>query len=584
VINNIGQITAASQNQPKDNPLQLLAAAQAAVNAGRIDQATSLLTDQLLNDVRELARNDSSRTDIMLMLAALLYKIGQYSKAEQQYKEILNHESNAIAYNELACLCYITGRMTQAVQYQKRAVETEPNAPEYLANLAKFLIATGQRYEGIDLLRKAIEKMPENPQIHSNLLHHLHQLPDMDPQMLFDEHKNWARIHASPTQAKKAHNNTCEPDKRLRIGYISPDFHEHSVTYFFEPLLDGHNRQNVEVYGYGNVEFCDSVTECLKTKFDHYRNIYSLSDTEAAKLIEDDKIDILVDLAGHTAGNRLLVMALKPAPIQVTYLGYDGTTGMEQIDYRLTDALAEPPELQKFYVEELVFLPHGHLCYSPPDFAPPLTPLPADEKGYITFGSFNNNRKINSFIIGLWSEILKANQNSHLLLKFAGGDEQEIKNHYIVQFEQLGVEPERIEIYGRKPRLEHLQMYGRVDIALDTYPYNGTTTTCEALWMGVPTVSLRGNSYVSRAGLSILNRVGLDFFVAQTPQGYVAKSTALANKRQALAKIRTAMHARLARTGFCHEKAFAYDVEEAYRKMWHKWCQSHSRGGCCNVT
>jgi protein O-GlcNAc transferase len=293
-------------------------------------------------------------------------------------------------------------------------------------------------------------------------------------------------------------------------------------------------------------------------------------------LIERDQIDILVDLAGHVGDNRLLVMARKPAPIQVTYLGYPDTTGLAAIDYRLTDVIADPPDLgaQRFYTEELAFLPDGFLCYRPPDFAPVIAPLPAEKAGFVTFGSFNNNCKINPTVTDLWAQVLRANANSRLLLKLKGGDDTSIRDRYLDLFEKAGLGRARVDIQGWKSPDEHLQTYAQMDIALDTYPYNGTTTTCEALWMGVPTVSLLGECHPSRVGLSILTRLGLEFFVASTPREYVAKATALATNLPALAQIRRTMRARIAASGLCYAKGFAARVEAAYRQMWRRWCQS----------
>ena len=555
---------------------EFLVSAQAALEDGQIAQAKTLLNNQAIETVWQIVDKDPSRKNLILNVAAILWKIGQEQRAEQCYRGLLKWGPSAVVYDRLGCFYQSTGRMTEAVECQRRAMETEPDRPELLANLARALLETGQVTDGIELLRRAVEKMPQNPQIYSNLLFHLHHLPQLNPQKLFDEHKRWGHIHAPISRAKTSHYNTPDPDRKLRIGYISPDFHRNSVAYFFESLLDGHNRQIVETYGYASVEFQDQFTRRFREKFDCYRNVCRLDDESLAELIEQDGIDILVDLAGHTGGNRLIAMAYKPAPIQVTYLGYPDTSGMQAIDYRLTDALVEPPEAQKFYTEELVFLPDGFLCYRPPDFAPTVTPLPADEKGHITFGSFNSSCKVNPVIAELWSEILKADKNHHLILKLKGGDEPEIKERCLGCFERFGIGPEKLNVCGWKTPPEHLQLYSRVDIALDTFPYNGTTTICEALWMGVPVVSLIGSKHhVSRVGLSILSRVGLEFFAASDPSEYINKALALAENRQSLAQIRSSMRARIATSGLCHAKAFARQLETAYRKMWYRWCQSH---------
>jgi predicted O-linked N-acetylglucosamine transferase (SPINDLY family) len=347
----------------------------------------------------------------------------------------------------------------------------------------------------------------------------------------------------------------------------------HSVAYNFEPILDGRDRRNVQVFGYGNVARPDEVTDRLKAKFDHYRSIRGLDDHTVVRMIERDEIDILVAVAGHAGDNRLTVLAYKPAPIQVDYQGVN-TTGMQQVDYRFTDSLLDPAGSEKFYVEASVYLPGGVHCYRPPDFAPPVVPLPAERAGHVTFGSFNGSLKSNPFVVSLWAEVLKNVDDSRLLMKFHGGGDRETKDRYLEQFRRLQISPERVEIHGWKSPVEHLKLYGRVDIALDTYPFNGCLTTLEGMWMGVPTVTLVGESLISRAGLSILSRVGLEFFAASTRDEYVAKATALARNRPALAKIRASMRQRMTASTLCDSKTYAAGLETAYRKMWRRWCRS----------
>jgi len=569
---------------PKNNRMQIdishdmpqfLVEANTAITTGQIERARELVNDEGIEEVCQIIQKDLSRTDIMLMLAVLLHRTGQVDKAENWFKRILEVEPNALVYNELAVMFGNTGRLSEAVKHLRKAVELEPEVLAFKVNLAKKLRTIGQVQEGIELLRKAVEREPDNPVFHSNLLLYLHYLSEIDCQNLFEEHTRWGRLHAPMSLAKTAHDNTPDPDRRLRIGYISPDFYGHAITSFFEPLLDGHHHEDFEVYGYGNVERPDDVTERLKGKFDHYRNIFGLEDEKTAKLIEADKIDILIDLAGHTGGNRLLVLAYKPAPVQVTYLGCADTTGMKQVDYRLTDKWGDSPQSQKFYTEELIYLPEGFLCYRPAYHTSGISDLPANQNGYITFGSFNNNCKINPFIMGLWAKILTSNENSHLLLKFKAGGDQEVREHYYQQFELLGIPRARVEIHGWKRRVEYLELYRNMDIALDTYPYNGHTTTCEAMWMGVPTISLVGKHFASRVGLSILSCAGLEFFAASSPDEYITKATALAKNPQALATIRATMRQRMAASILGDAKRFAGSVERAYRQMWYRWCRSH---------
>jgi len=535
---------------------QSLIKANQALATGRLREATRLLNDKVEQAVREIIEQDPSRTDIMLALGMVFKQTRQINKAKKWFEKILKQEPHALVYNELGYICQCMGHLSEAIQYQTKAIEAEPNNAELLANLARMLIATGKAQEGINLFRKAVEAEPANAAMHSNFLFNLHYLPNLDPEMLFAEHKRWGRIHAPASLARVSHDNNPDPDRRLRVGYISPDFCMHSVAYFFEPLLDGHDHKVVEVYGYGNVRMPGTVTERLKQKFDHYRNIRGLDDEMVVDMIQRDKIDILVELSGHTTDNRLLVMAHKPAPIQVTYLGSPDTTGMEAIDYRFTD-----------------ILPDGFLCYKPADFAPPVAPLPAFRNNYITFGSFNSSSEVHPHIIELWAKILRANRDSRILLKFGASTDRRMNRHYLSRFERLGISSSRVAICGWKPIDEHLRLYGEVDIALDTYPCNGFTTTCEALWMGVPVISLVGKCHASRIGLSILSNIGLDFFATLTPDEYVVKTTALAANRRALAQLRSSMRQRMKDSALCDAKGFARKVEAAYRKMWHRWLE-----------
>ena len=426
------RVTTSEENLP-----EFLIRARRAIQAGRTDEARGLINDDNIEIVRQMVEKNPSQMAVMYILAMTLVAIGRLDAAEEWYVNILSRKPHWAVYNELANIKEKLGRRSEEMEYRRKALEANPDNGVVLNNCGMHMVRMAQAQQGIDILRKAVEKAPGNPVVHSNFLLFMHYLSDSDRQSLFNEHKRWAQIQGPTTLARTSHDNVPDPDRRLRIGYISPDFRKHSVAYFFEVLLDEQNRQAVETYGYSNVERPDEATERLKLKFDHFQNIHGVSDKAVIEMIEKDRVDILVDLAGHTGNNRLPVLAHKPAPIQVTYLGYPDTTGMEQVDYRLTDELADPPKSQQFYTEELVYLPDGFLCYKPVDYAPPVAPLPVLKNGYITFGSFNNNCKINPFIMSLWAEVLKLNDGSRLVLKFRGGDDEKLRDHYLHTFEQL---------------------------------------------------------------------------------------------------------------------------------------------------
>jgi predicted O-linked N-acetylglucosamine transferase (SPINDLY family) len=315
----------------------------------------------------------------------------------------------------------------------------------------------------------------------------------------------------------------------------------------------------------------------MKRVCGNWRNILNLSDAEAANLIRSDAIDVLVDLSGHTANNRLLVFAAKPAPVQVTYLGYPNTTGMTAMDYRLTDALADPPGLSdELNVERLWRLPTCAWCYAPFENAPDVQPRAS---GPIMFGCFNAFAKINGSLVAIWAELLGRVAGSRLLLKSAGAGTASAQRRLTEQLAKHGISGDRIEMHGRiADSRGHLDLYGRVDVALDSYPYHGTTTTCEALWMGVPVVSLAGAAHVSRVGVSLLGNVGLPELVAQTPEQYVQIAADLAGDLPRLAELRRTLRGRMGQSPLMDAAGFAQGVEAAYRQMWRNWCEGKSAG------
>ncbi|MHC4495763.1 MAG: O-linked N-acetylglucosamine transferase family protein, partial [Planctomycetota bacterium] len=343
--------------------------ANTAVNNKQLPRAGELLNaDNIEIACRMAAKNPSHGDVIYLMLGKISQRIGRLKDALKWYDRILQHQQNALIANEIANIYQIMGRYSKVVEFRMKAMEIEPENIGIWSNFAVDLMVLGRAREGIELLRRALEKNPTNSSMHSNLLWYMNYLPDQDPQILLEEHLRWAQMHAPPSMARTSHPNDPNSDRRLRVGYLCPDFRLHPTASTFNQFLDGHDREVVEVYGYGNVAKPDEVTEQLKQKFDRYRSVYGLDDRSLVDLIAKDKIDILVGIGGRVANNRLMAMAYKPAPIQVDY-GGTNTSGMEQIDYRLTDSLLTPPRLQKFFVEDLVYLPGGLYCFKPPDFA-----------------------------------------------------------------------------------------------------------------------------------------------------------------------------------------------------------------------
>ncbi len=552
------------------------------IGCGYTKQAHQLLTEEEIQ--KNLVSIDDARIKVYVLhtVAVLLDETGQIERAAQYYTEMLDipeisrvKELSAL-YRKAGLLWAECGRTTQALDHFNKADQLEPDNKDTLNLIAGSIMKIGRLEEAMDLLRKALTIDPQFKAGHSNLLLDYNYLPDGKSSEILAESKKWAQTQAPTSLAYTNHDNSLDAHRKLRIGYISPDFKHHSVTFFFESLLDGHDRNKFEIYGYGNVAKPDDRTEELIDKFDSYRDIYKVDDKEVVEFIRSDSIDILVDLAGHTGFNRLHVLGYKPAPIQVTYLGYPNTTGMTQVDYRLTDAIADTPDQQKYYTEKLVFLPNGFLCYNPGKRQPTVKALPISHKDYITFGCFNNINKLSLDIIKIWVDILNAVPNSKLILKFTQAKDSEVREYCYNRFAEYGLEnpEERIMIFTWLPLSEHFELYNNVDIALDTYPYNGTTITCQALLMGVPVITLAGSRHSSRVGLDSLTRLEMQFFAAHTPEEYVKKAVALASKPEALTQIRKTMRQRLAASPLCNYELITDDIENAYRRMWHDYCRS----------
>ncbi len=401
----------------------------------------------------------------------------------------------------------------------------------------------------------------------------LHYLPDIDNKVMLEEHNKWAEKHANQIIASTNFKRPKKAKPRLRVGYFSPDFRRHSVAYFVEPILEQHDIERFEIFCYALVDNPDVTTDRLKSLAEHWRSIENLPDDEVVKLIRDDRIDLLVDLAGHTYKNRLLVFAYKPAPLQLSYLGYPNTTGLPTIDYRLTDSFADPPsKTEASYTEKLVRLEPTAWCYRPMGSVPAVSELPAKENDYITFGSFSMFYKLNGKVLSLWAHLLTQIAGSRLTLKAKSMADSSVRKSVIKQFADFGIVEERISLKSYEPSYEqHLENYREIDIALDPFPYNGTTTTCEALFMGVPVITLEGEEHRSRVGVSLLKQVGLENLIAKTPENYVGIACSLASETEALAELRKNLRARMENSPLMDEAGFTKRLETVYQEMWQKW-------------
>ena len=455
------------------------------------------------------------------------------------------------------------GNVARAEELARKALVLAPGSAEAHNNLGLALSAQGQGQEALASLGRALALDPRNPGYFSTWLLTLHYDPTATPDAVAAEHR---RFHA--TFGGEGATRVARPrSSRLRVGYLSPDLRRHSVSYFFEPLLAAHDRSAVEVFCYADVPRPDEVTVRLAALAEQWRATWALSDDELATLLERDGIDVLVDLAGHTAGNRMPLLARRVAPVQFNYLGYPSTTGLGTMDFRVTDAIADPVgQSEAWHSEALVRIDGGFLCYRPGE-APEVVPPPSVAAGTITFGSFNNLAKINDPVLDAWATLLARIPGSRLLLKARGLDDDRIRQRLWSRLQERGIERGQVELMAPMGRPDqHLSAYGGVDIALDTFPYNGTTTTCEALWMGVPVVTFAGQVHAGRVGASILARVGLEELAPPTLQESMAVAAGLADDRERLAELRRGMRERLVTSPLMDAQRLARGLEAAYQR------------------
>jgi predicted O-linked N-acetylglucosamine transferase (SPINDLY family) len=475
------------------------------------------------------------------------------------------------AHNNLGSVLVDLGRLEEAAACHRRAVELQPDFADAHTNLGYALGEQGQIEEAITCYRRALHLKPDDPRVHSNLLFLLYFHPGYDARTIYAEHLHWNQRYAGPlAKSSPPHPNDRSPDRRLRIGYVSPDFRDHVDSYFTVPLLSNHDHGRFEIFCYAQVARPDAVTERLRGYADVWRDIVGLTDPQVADLVRHDRIDILVDLKLHTADNRLLVFARKPAPVQVAWLSYPGTTGLSAMDYRLTDPYLDPPGLfDDAYSEESLRLPDTFWCYDPLTDRPPVNPLPALGSGGITFGCLNTFRKVNDGCLALWAGALRAVPGSRLLMTAPPGP---ARDRALAVLEREGVVAARVAFVDKRPRPEYLGLYHRIDLCLDTLPYNGGTTSLDALWMGVPTLTMPGRTAVGRAGVCLLQNLGLPELIAAGPEDFARIAAEWAADLPRLSQLRATLRDRLEDSPLMDAPRFARNVEAACRLMWQRWC------------
>jgi protein O-GlcNAc transferase len=510
-----------------------------------------------------------------------LHKQGKLDEAVFNYRQAVRLKPDyAVACNNLGTALKVQGKLDEAITHYQQAVRLEPDHAEAQYNLANALQDRGKYVEALAGYQKVLRLKPDDVIAHDNLVMLLHYHPDYDANAILQEARRWNDQHAEPlAKFCQPHENSADPERRLRIGYVSPDFCNHAGAFFTKPFLSNHDHRQVETYCYAEVARPDDVSERLRAFVDVWRTTVGLTDEQVSDMVRKDQIDILVDLALHTANNRLLVFARKPAPVQCTWLGYPGTTGLSAMDYRLTDPYLDPPgENDSHYSERSIRLPDTFWCYDPHGDQTPVNALPALSNGLITFGCLNKFNKLNDGVLMLWARVLHAVPQSRLLLLAPNGP---ARDHILALLEQQGIDERRLEFVDRQPRQQYLQLYHRVDLCLDPMPVNGHTTSLDAFWMGVPTITLIGNTVMGRAGWSQLCNLGMPDLAARSPNDYVALAVQLAGDMPRLQELRATLRARMRASPLMDGKRFARHMEQAYRQMWRTWCQGASRAKEC---
>ena len=505
------------------------------------------------------------------------YNLGMLFEKQKDLDNAINYFKKAISINpkyievyiNLALVLKNSGKILEANEEIDKALLIDQNNIEALNNLGNILLLQGKIDEAVDVVKKGLKIDPKSISLHNNKNYYLNFSNLYTKDFIFNEHIEFDKQFGNLNQKLNFSNIKKKIGKdKINIGYVSGDFKQHSVSFFFQPLLENHDREKFNIYCYSNNKFSDNITLKIKSLSKKWTEIFDKPDNEVFDIILNDKIDILVDLSGHTRGNRLIVFAKKPAPIQITWLGYPNTTGLSSIDYRFTDMITDPiGQTEKYYSENLYRLPNNFLCFTGEEETEFIREIPFVRNKYITFGSFNNFSKITDETIKTWSSILNIIPNSRLVLK-TSRDNLEF-NRYIKLFSNEGVEKKRIDYINRISNYrDHLELYNKIDIALDTFPYNGTTTTFEALWMGVPVITKKGNSHVSSVGASILTNIGLQNFIAKDSNQYIDLAKKNSTDIDYLKVLRLSLREKLKKSSLCDGVTFAKDVENAYKSIY----------------
>lgn len=547
----------------------VMRSASADCESGRLEQAAS--------QYHRILEQKPHYADAHFHLGLVYIKQANYNDAINALnRAIKKNKKDVRYYNALGYLYIELGSPIQAIKFLNKAIQLNHK-------YADAYINRGRAFKAIQLLDKALADYSKARSINPNsilaqinFLYTLNFISTYTCKEIADEHILFGKRYSKAVQPV---GNVCvdkgNSHKRLKIGYISQDFRQHSVAYFIEPIMRHHDHDQFEVFAYYNGIFVDATTERLRGYCDHWREIYTLSDDELVDIVAQDSIDILVDLSGYTVNTRVLAFSRRLAPLQVTWIGYPNTTGLPAMDYRISDEFSDPlGTTEHLYSENIIRLPECFLCYQPPESSPDISELPAIENDYITFGSFNNPSKITEGTLKVWSEIFQQIPNAKLLLKSKVFNDKKMKSLTIDKFSKAGFDKNRILFLESSTGLvEHLDAYSQMDIALDTFPYNGTTTTCEALWMGTPVIVLAGECHRSRVGVSLLTATNLEELICSNEIEYVKKAVRLATEIKKIEYYKTNLRNQLSTSNLMNAERFTKHLENSYRSIWKEKCK-----------